>query len=189
MTNPPYHALPLLEAFSDFFEDDVRKRCQHGEWLCWARRGSRDAQRTQVPIAAWPYIRIRGVNLLSHEEWRAERVKIRHAEINYGRPVFATEDRLCVVEKWFDPLFAPAGAVAPIRGHHERTVSKSTVDRWFRNEYAPSLGEQRPNRDKMVRDVRNKWGKDVPIKFVHELKSKYARGKAGRPQGKKSGPN
>jgi hypothetical protein len=179
MTKPPDSALPLLEAFPRFFEGNVRKLCQHGEWLCWARRGSRDAYWSQVPTIAWPYIRIVTAQLLCQQELRDERVEMRHPETN--RRVFVIEPRLCTVEKWFDPIFAPASAGAANTARRARYFAAGTVASFVHDRYLPSLNGRIPTIDEMLNAVRAEYP-GVTREFVRDLKGKYAPGKAGRPQ-------
>jgi hypothetical protein len=179
---PPKHAKPLLEAFPNFFEPDVQRQCQRGEFICWGRRGNRDAPRSQVPTSAWPFIKILSPDFLYQQELREERVKMRHPQT--GRDVFVTEERLCAIEKWFDPLFVLACNIPPVREQRDRSALRREVARWIKAKFGALPPEQVPNRDQMFEAARSRWSDDVKPTWIKEQKPRSRSGRRKKSGGK-----
>jgi hypothetical protein len=145
MTEPPAHALPLLEALQRFSdpEDLAALEGKHPQWmwhphssaphlratnsffsqlhggelLCWARHQSPVAPWSQSPPAAWPFIKI--------GDWRLSML------VRLGRSG--------VLETWFEARVAPVVLrMSP--------VSEAELDRWYRD-YVASGARLSDDRD------------------------------------------
>ena len=159
MPDPPKNAPPILEAIREWGEGalgvmSVEQLCRKGEWTCWARPGSRDAPYEQVLLKAWernlptdgPFttlssgeLYLGGFDCLCRSELRDVPVPMLHPET--GRQVLVTERRPVRFDEWWDPVFAPASS-DPLPHSLDWRYA---VERWFIEQYAPSLGDCEPS--------------------------------------------
>jgi hypothetical protein len=127
LAKPPCDARPLLEALKEWGEPGqlVEPLCENGEWICWARRGSRDGPWVKLPVEAWEQIphRVhpRGLRIISPDYMqRVELVRAPERFSETGRKVPDEEPpRRVVLEHWFSPVFLRI-AIGPELPYRER---------------------------------------------------------------------
>jgi hypothetical protein len=127
VAGPPKGALPLLEALEEWAEPGALAEplCASGEWVCWARPGSRDAPYEKLPTEAWSIptvrthhiarpgeLRIANANLMFRCDFRQVREKQHDGEVK-------TFERLVTTETWYDPLFIRV-EIGPELSYRER---------------------------------------------------------------------
>jgi hypothetical protein len=167
--------LPLLEALEAWSKPGIipESLCRIGEWRCWARRGSRDGPRVELPIETWKpsqlalehpisrpgELRIIDENLLCRYKLKKVPEKQRDGEIK----VF---ERLVTVEIWYDPVFVP------VAGPRAQSL-EAKFKQWLAGlDYIPSLPECRTAFPGEKRDT------------MRDLKRVHAPSRRGRPRTK-----
>jgi hypothetical protein len=198
VSNPPKHALPLLEALKAWAEGGVlvESLCRIGEWRCWARRGSRDGPWVELPAKAWdersgPRIDLPALGIAGHlpdpERLRIispdclVRLTLREVRERQRDGEIKIFERLVTDEEWFDPRFAPTDSIPPVRTQRDRAASRKAVERWVKDNFEGLPSEQVPNRPQMLELAQAELGDWVKPTWIKELKppSRAGRRKSG----------